>query len=207
IEIKHQYQGESTTNKTFVLIAATALLMSLTPKARAAATNEELQIQLDELKTQMKSLGPKTAAAADPVAPGEAGGAGSYKPSTDKTRFGGYGELNYIFRKNNDNGNGGNFFDPNRIVLYVDSPLSDWITFSAELEWEHGGVKDELKPDNTLSGEASVEQAYLDFKLSRRFNVKAGVMLVPLGAINLNHEPTNVNSAERPQLDQILIPS
>jgi len=191
--------------RSFVLIAAAALLLSVTPKARAAATNEELQKQMDELKTQMKSLGTQPpVAAADPVAPG---GTDNYKPFLDKTRFGGYGELNYIFRKNNDNGNGGNIFDPNRIVLYVDSPLSDWITFSAELEWEHGGVRDELKPDNTLTGEASVEQAYLDFKLSRRFNVKAGVMLVPLGAINLNHEPTNVNSGERPQLDQILIPS
>lgn len=189
--------------KSFVLIAAAALLISVTPKVRAATTNEELQIQMDELKTQMKSLGTQSATS---VTPGEPGGTGSYKSLLDKTKFGGYGELNYIFRKNNDNGNGGNIFDPTRIVLYVDSPLSDWINFNAELEWEHGGVKDVVKGDE-LSGEATVEQAYLDFKLSRPFNVKAGVMLVPLGAINLNHEPTNFNSGERPQLDQILIPS
>ncbi|EKD36652.1 MAG: hypothetical protein ACD_75C01424G0001, partial [uncultured bacterium] len=52
-----------------------------------------------------------------------------------------------------------------------------------------------------------VEQAFLDFKLQREFNVKAGIMLVPLGATNLYHEPTNFNSTERPELDRYLIPS
>ncbi len=52
-----------------------------------------------------------------------------------------------------------------------------------------------------------VEQAFLQFKLSRPLNLKAGIMLVPLGATNLYHEPTNFNSSERPQLDRYLIPS
>lgn len=194
--------------KSFAMIAAAALLLSVAPKARAATTIDELQKQMDELKSQMNSLGTQPPAkAADPAPQGEPGKEGSSKSFLDKTRFGGYGELNYIFRKNNGNDKGGNIFDPNRIVLYVESPLSDWITFNAELEWEHGGVKDTINKNNELSGEATVEQAYLDFKLNRQVNVKAGVMLVPLGAINLNHEPTNVNSGERPQLDQTLIPS
>ena len=188
--------------KSFALLTAVALLLSATPKARAAATIEELQKQMDELKTEMNSP-----ARQQPAIAAAPAGELNFKPLLDKTRFGGYGELNYIFRRNNSNNKGGNVFDPNRIVLYVESPLSDWITFNAELEWEHGGVKDELNKDNGLSGETSVEQAFLDFKLSRRLNVKAGVMLVPLGATNLNHEPTNINSSERPQLDQILIPS
>ena len=32
-------------------------------------------------------------------------------------------------------------------------------------------------------------------------------MLVPLGGVNINHEPTNFNSTERPELDKFLIPS
>src|SRR6185369_17109126 len=71
----------NTMKKSFVLIAAAALLLSVTPKARAAATNEELQKQMDELKTQMKSLGTQSpVAAADPSGTGEAGGSGNYKP-------------------------------------------------------------------------------------------------------------------------------
>lgn len=195
--------------KSFVLIAAaTVVLLSSIPEARAAATIEEPQKQMDVMKTQLNVLDKQQPAkAVDPVTQGEAKGESGFKPLWDKTRFGGYGELNYIFRRNNSNGKGGNVFDPNRIVLYVESPLSDWISFNAELEWEHGGVKDELNKDNELSGEATVEQAFLDFKLAPSLNIRAGVMLVPLGAINLNHEPINTNSGERPQLDQFLIPS
>ncbi|OGU17991.1 MAG: porin [Geobacteraceae bacterium GWC2_53_11] len=195
--------------KMFPVIAVAALiLLSAIPDARAAATIEELQKQMDEMKMQLNSFDkPQAVQAVAPPAQGEAKVDGSIKAFPDKTRFGGYGELKYTSRRNNSNDKGGNNFDPHRIVLYVESPLSDWITFNSELEWEHGGVKDELNKDNELSGEAAVEQAFLDFKLSRQFNVKAGVMLVPLGAINLNHEPTNFNSGERPQLDQFLIPS
>lgn len=196
-----------TMKKSLALIAAVALT-SFAPGAHAATTVEELQKQVDEMKLQLNSLDKQQPVKAVDPAPQEgAVTGGSLKPLPDKTRFGGYGELNYISRKSNGNGAGGTVFDPNRIVLYVESPLSDWITFNAELEWEHGGVRDELKPDNTLTGETSVEQAFLDFRLNRPVSIKAGVMLVPLGAINLNHEPTNVNSGERPQLDQILIPS
>lgn len=96
---------------------------------------------------------------------------------------------------------GGNTFDPHRFVLYVNSELADWITLNTELEWEHGG------DSSQKNGEIAVEQAFLDFKLVRSVNVKAGIMLVPLGAINLYHEPTNFNSTERPELDRFLIPS
>ncbi|WP_298431760.1 porin [Geobacter sp.] len=92
-------------------------------------------------------------------------------------------------------------------MLYVSSELADWVTLNTELEWEHGGVKDELNDEGELSGEVTVEQAFLDFRIASPFNVKAGIMLVPLGATNLYHEPTNFNSSERPQLDTYLIPS
>lgn len=195
--------------KMFPVIAVAAvILLSAIPDAQAAATIEELQKQMDEMKMQLNSFDkPHAVQAVAPLAQGEAKVDGSLRAFPDKTRFGGYGELKYTSRRNNSNDKGGNNFDPHRIVLYVESPLSDWITFNSELEWEHGGVKDELNKDNELSGEAAVEQAFLDFKLARQLNIKAGVMLVPLGAINLNHEPTNFNSGERPQLDQFLIPS
>lgn len=191
---------------SYAMIAAAAvMLLSAAPQARAA-TIEELQKQMDEMKVQLNSLDKQPLQATATASQEGSKSEGSFRPFPDKTRFGGYGELKYISRQDNGNGKGGNNFDPHRIVLYVESPLSDWITFNSELEWEHGGVKDEVS-DNELSGEAAVEQAFLDFRLTRQFNVKAGVMLVPLGAINLNHEPTNFNSGERPQLDQFLIPS
>ena len=179
--------------KKFTLFVASILALSF---AQAnAATLEELQQQIDSLNSQMKSLSEQQ------KAPESSAGDNSVKKIWDKTTIGGYGELSYRFSKENGNGNGGNTLDPKRIVLYVGSELTDWITFNTELEWEHGGS------DGGAAGGISVEQAFLDFKLSRPLSIKAGVMLVPLGAINLNHEPTSVNSTERPQLDQFLIPS
>lgn len=186
--------------RSVLLLAATVVLLTAASRARAA-TLDDLQQQIDTLNSQVKSL-KESGKAADSTT-----GEGSLKNIWNKTRFGGYGELDYIFRRENGNGNGGNTFDPHRIVLYVDSELADWVKFNTELEWEHGGVKDELNDEGELSGEVTVEQAFLDFRLARPFNVKAGIMLVPVGAINLYHEPTNFNSSERPQLDQFLIPS
>lgn len=197
--------------KKFILTAVTTVMLTAPPLQAHAATNEELKQELDAIKSQIKALTTTSQQKADeaikPAPSTETLSGGYIKQLADKTRFGGYGELNYIFRKENGNGKGGNIFDPHRIVLYVDSPLADWIDFKTELEWEHGGVTDELNADNELSGEARVEQAFLNFKLADYFNIKAGVMLVPVGAINLYHEPTSFNSGERPQLDQILIPS
>ena len=115
-------------------------------------------------------------------------------------RLGGYGELDYIFKEANGNGKEGNTFDPHRFVLYVNSNLSESITLNTELEWEHGG-------DSGKGSEIAVEQFFLDFRVARPLNVKAGLMLVPMGGINLAHEPTNFNSTERPELDKFLIPS
>jgi hypothetical protein len=115
-------------------------------------------------------------------------------------RIGGYGELDYIFKKANGNGKEGNTFDPHRFVLYVNADLSESITLNTELEWEHGG-------DSGSDSVVAVEQFFLDFRHQRPLNFKAGLMLVPLGGVNINHEPTNFNSTERPELDKFLIPS
>jgi opacity protein-like surface antigen len=187
--------------KTMVALMAAVLVASAASGA-SAADIDDLKREVEELKGQVKSL-------SAPVKEERREGDGdSYlKKTWDRTRFGGYGELDYIFRRENGNGNGGNRFDPHRFVLYVNSPLADWVTLNAELEWEHGGVKDELNSEGELSGEVNLEQAFLDFKLFRPLTVRTGVVLVPLGAINLYHEPTNYNSTERPELDQFLIPS
>lgn len=183
--------------KTFVILAAMTILCSMAAKASAAGI-EELQKQVNDLISQVKALNEKGTGKGEEAKAGE----GYLKGVWDKTRIGGYGELDYVFRKENGNGNGGNTFEPRRVVLYVNSGLTDWLTFNTELEWEHGGV-----PDGGPDGGVSVEQAFLDARLSKALSVKAGLMLVPVGALNLYHEPTNFNSTTRPQLDQIIIPS
>jgi len=187
-----------TLKKLFMMLAVAALFCAPTTPAGAASL-EEMQKQIDDLSGQMKALREKEAATA---ATTPKAGEGYLKQAWDRTRIGGYGELDYVFRKENGNGNGGNTFEPRRVVLYVNSGLTDWLTFSTELEWEHGGV-----PDGGPDAGVSVEQAFLDAKLARSLNLRAGLMLVPVGALNLYHEPTSFNSTTRPQLDQFIIPS
>lgn len=181
--------------KMFTLFATVAIMAAVTTQSKAT-TVDDLQKQIDDMSGEIKVLKNETAKYATIDSKTQSN---AMKRSLSKTSFGGYGELDYIVREDNGNGKGANTFDPHRIVLYVNSELSDWVSFYSELEWEHGG--------DGKNGKIPVEQAFLDFTIARPFNVKAGLLLVPLGGINNNHEPTNFNSTERPDLDRILIPS
>jgi hypothetical protein len=92
--------------------------------------------------------------------------------------------------------------DFHRFVLLFSHSYSPRIRFVGELELEHALVEGLEE-----SGELELEQAYVDFLLSRRFNVRAGMMLVPLGIINERHEPPVFQGVERPFVDTVIIPS
>jgi len=92
--------------------------------------------------------------------------------------------------------------DFHRFVLIVNHSFSPRIRFVAELELEHAFVEGLEE-----SGELELEQAYVDFLLSRSFNVRAGMLLVPMGIINERHEPPVFQGVERPFVDTVIIPS
>lgn len=181
-----------------VAVTVAAALLGFASASQANSITD-LQNQLDELKGRVQDL--QSQKKSEPVQTSTPESGNYLKRVWDNTRLSGYGELEYIFKKDNGNGNGGNTLDPHRIVLNVTSQLADWIDFNSELEWEHGGS------DGGADGGITVEQAYLNFKLNPALNVKAGVLLMPMGAINQNHEPTNFYSSSRPALDTLLIPS
>ena len=92
--------------------------------------------------------------------------------------------------------------DFHRFVLLVTHQFSDRIRFVSELELEHAFVAG-LEP----SGEIELEQAYIDFLLSRSFNVRAGMLLMPVGIINERHEPPVFYGVERPLVETVIIPT
>ena len=92
--------------------------------------------------------------------------------------------------------------DFHRFVLLVTHSFSDRIRFVSELELEHALVEGLEE-----AGELELEQAYVDFLLSRRFNVRAGMMLMPVGIINERHEPPVYYGVERPFVDTVIIPT
>ena len=92
--------------------------------------------------------------------------------------------------------------DFHRFVLLITHQFSDRIRFVGELELEHAFVEGLEE-----AGELELEQAYVDFLLSRSFNVRAGMLLVPVGIINERHEPPVFYGVERPLADTVLVPT
>jgi hypothetical protein len=92
--------------------------------------------------------------------------------------------------------------DFHRFVLLVTHRFSDRIRFVSELELEHAFVEGLEE-----GGELELEQAYLDFLLKREFNVRAGILLMPVGIINERHEPPVFYGVERPFVDTVLVPT
>jgi hypothetical protein len=64
--------------------------------------------------------------------------------------------------------------DFHRFVLILNHSFSPRIRFVGELELEHAFVAGLEE-----SGEVELEQAYVDFLLTRAFNIRAGMLLVP----------------------------
>ena len=108
----------------------------------------------------------------------------------------GYMDFHYNNLENEDG-----ILDFHRFVLLFSHSFSDRIRFVSELELEHSLVS------NETAGELELEQAYVDFLISRSFNVRAGMLLAPVGIINERHEPPVFHGVERPFVDTVIIPT
>ena len=92
--------------------------------------------------------------------------------------------------------------DLHRFVLMVGHSFSDRIKFWSEVEVEHAFVE-----GGEESGEVAIEQAYVDLAIHRRFNVRAGMLLTPVGIVNERHEPPTFHGVERTFVDTVIIPT
>jgi len=113
--------------------------------------------------------------------------------------IGGYGEtrLRTFHDQGGDNEN--DVFDSLRAVLYVGYKFNDKWVFNSELEFEHAG--------SGGGGTVSTEFATIDYLHSDEFNVRAGVVLIPMGFVNEIHEPNFFYGAERPEVERRIMPS
>ncbi|WP_430810183.1 MULTISPECIES: hypothetical protein [unclassified Carboxylicivirga] len=107
--------------------------------------------------------------------------------------IGGYGEVHYNQQLNADTHNNGKL-DVHRIVMLLGYNFNEKTQFISELEFEH--VK-----------EVYVEQAFIQHKLSNAFQLRGGLMLIPMGIVNEYHEPNTFNGVERPLIDKYIAPT
>ncbi len=112
--------------------------------------------------------------------------------------IGGYGEANYQATVGDEKGKNDNA-DFERLVLYTGYKFTDSILFNSELEFEHGSTE--------KGGSVSVEFAALDFFIDPRANVRAGMVLMPMGFVNLIHEPPFYFGNNRPEVERQILPS
>lgn len=102
---------------------------------------------------------------------------------------GAYGELTYN-QPESSNGE----LDVQRLVLLFGYKFNDKTQFVTEVEFEH-------------VEEVFIEQAFVNYALASNVNLRGGLMLVPFGIINEFHEPTTFNGVERPELDNVIVPT
>ncbi|MGR9106486.1 MAG: hypothetical protein ACU843_06090 [Gammaproteobacteria bacterium] len=112
--------------------------------------------------------------------------------------IGGYGEASYqnIVADKGSRQDNADFL---RAVMYLGYRFTDRILFNSELEFEHASTG--------KNGEVSVEFAALDFFLDPRVNIRAGLVLQPVGFINLIHESPYFFGNQRPEVERVIIPS
>jgi len=102
---------------------------------------------------------------------------------------GGYGEIVY-YQPEGDNGK----LDVQRMILMLGYKFNDKVQFFSEIEVEH-------------AAEIFLEQAFVNYNVANNLNLRAGLMLVPMGIINEYHEPTTFNGVNRPSMDRAIVPT
>jgi len=158
------------------------LLLATTASAQTSA---DLEKRLDEMKQQIEILTKEI----ETLKAGE-----QTKAAETGVSFGGYGEFGY---QNPEHGTPSADFA--RGVLYTDYKFSDRVVFKSELEVEHGTTE--------IGGSVSLEFAHLDYLLKPQANIRAGLVLLPMGIINEQHEPTTYLGATRPEVEGRILPT
>ena len=108
--------------------------------------------------------------------------------------IGGYAQIDFNQEIFNDNIFNNSKLDVHRLVTFFGYNFNENTSFVAEVEIEH-------------VVEVYVEQAFLSHKLNDKFNLNAGLMLIPMGIQNLYHEPPTFNGVERTNVDKYIVPT
>lgn len=107
--------------------------------------------------------------------------------------IGAYGQLEFT-QQFADTARHNALLDVHRLVMFMGYKFNKRTDFVTEIEFEH-------------VNEAYVEQAFLNYSVTRWMDIRAGLILIPIGIINEYHEPTTFNGSLRPNIDNKIVPS
>lgn len=164
---------------------------------------EELERRLTVLAEEVERLRVGEDAFADTADKGLAPAASKVYRSRGGVSLGGYGVALYTsYDSTRDDGapsGTADTFDLLRNVVYLGYKFDENFVFNTEIEVEHANTDEH--------GEVEVEFAYLDWMLRPELNLRAGMVLMPVGFINELHEPTTFLGATRPEVERRIIPT
>ena len=142
--------------------------------------------------------------------------------------LGGYGEAvaSRMFYSNNYKRytdaslykNAGSFgqVDLPHVVFFVGYDFGRGWSVGSEIEYEHGGTESaiEIEEEETSEyekeiehgGEVALEQFWVQKSFGREINIRAGHIIVPVGATNASHEPDKFFTVYRPEGENTILP-
>lgn len=178
-----------------------AEIEALKEKGNATA---ELERKLDVLAEEIERLkSGESPVEADRPQGGLAPAASKIYRTRQGVSLGGYGEMLYQrFDEKRDDGANSNRTDSLdfvRAIAYLGYKFNDRFLFNSEIEFEHATTGQ--------AGSVSVEFAYLDWQLREQANLRAGLLLVPMGFVNELHEPTIFLGSRRPDVERVILPT
>jgi hypothetical protein len=159
---------------------------------------DEVRRQIEILSKEIEALKngqQKPVAEANTQSYGLGAAASKVYRSEPGVSFGGYGEFAYDKPRHGAPARA----TMERGVLYTGYKFNNRTVFNSELELEGGSTE--------RSGSVSIEFAYLDYLIRPEVNIRAGLMLMPVGLINEEHEPTAYFGVLRPSVETNVIPA
>ncbi|MCR5004162.1 MAG: hypothetical protein K5984_07305 [Bacteroidales bacterium] len=148
----------------------------------------------------------------------------------DSTRFviGGYGEAvyshnfysnspyRYMYADRYKDSQGHSQVDLPHVVVMMGYDFGKGWSMGSEIEFEHGGVEAsiEVEGDEAIEveheiergGEVYLEQFWLQKTFNPAINVRAGMVIVPVGLTNYRHEPDKFFTVYRQEGESTIIP-
>ncbi len=107
-------------------------------------------------------------------------------------------------------------FDLPHVVIMLGYDFGKGWTLGTEIEFEHGGVEAAVEMENEEAGEfereierggeVALEQFWIQKEFMPELNLRMGHIVVPVGATNNKHLPTEFFTAYRPEGENTIIP-
>ncbi len=152
----------------------------------------------------------------------------SHDKKTPRLTVGGYGEAvmarnffsdNYLRYSQADkykDGKGHGRFDIPHAVIYIGYDFGRGWSMATEIEFEHGGIEaaieieqeeaGEYETEVERGGEVALEQFWIQKSWSPALNLRMGHIIVPVGATNSHHMPTEFFGVYRPEGENTIMP-